>query len=91
MLGYVFYQKWVEETVTAEVFRELLHGGFREWQEKKEESETFQQRVYRKLPEQVEEEGRWEKNKDTVPRSRKELLDAFFRRKNRKKNVLSGI
>ena len=56
MLGYVFYQKCVEETVTAEVFQELLHGGFREWQEEKEEEREVQREVFHKPLDKTEGE-----------------------------------
>ena len=78
MLGYVFYQKCVEETVTAEVFQELLHGGFREWQEEKEEEREVQQEVFHKPLDKTEGEKEWKKDNDGVPRSREELLEAFF-------------
>lgn len=78
MLGYVFYQKCVEETVTAEVFQELLHGGFREWQEEKEEEREVQREVFHKPLDKTEGEKEWKKDNDGVPRSREELLEAFF-------------
>jgi hypothetical protein len=73
MLGYAFYQKCVEETMTADVFRELLHDSTVLWQEEPEKlreiprlQDAGQETEERKTDQEREEE------------SRKALLDAFF-------------
>ena len=68
MLGYVFYQKCVEETITAEIFQELLHR--KTWEES---------RIGAEIPKLSGPgtEGRAQE-KENMPSSREELLDAFF-------------
>lgn len=72
MMGYAFYQKCVEETITTEVFHELLHGGFREWKE-----QSCGEDQSRKMPEQ-EPEPEGGGRRGQTPPDREELLDAFF-------------
>ena len=60
------------------MFQELLHGGFREWQEEKEEEREVQREVFHKPLDKTEGEKEWKKDNDGVPRSREELLEAFF-------------
>lgn len=75
MMGYVFYQKCVEETMTADVLMELLHrvsSSQPEWEKK-------------------EAEGRLQEDYgEKIPETREELLDSFFEPEEKTEKVHLG-
>lgn len=68
MLGYIFYQKCVEETVTTDVFQELLH---------RVTASQSREDAAQEIPEIIGQENMIDQQ-DEIPKNREELLESFF-------------
>ena len=67
MLGYIFYQKCVEETVTTDVFQELLH---------RVTASQSREDAAQEIPEIIGQENMIDQQ-DEIPKNREELLESI--------------